>query len=156
MVVWRIALTERVGSASGWSLVSMVSPTTFWTPPGGRWKEGKRDWGRWSLHSLTQTTQENSWLNSYYNYSQTTHGTSAKICVAWNLAIFEVLPPCSYNCFFIYCFSLDPDPLIPDTGFSDERRKKTSAIFVQPISIAESAYGTRYIGYRATSAYMAI
>jgi uncharacterized protein with NRDE domain len=46
--------------------------------------------------------------------------------------------------YYSFCFSLDPDPLIPDTGFSEERRKKTSAIFVQPIGIAESTYGTRY------------
>ena len=51
--------------------------------------------------------------------------------------------PDSQFCHVFFVFSLDPDPLIPDTGFSDEKRKKTSAIFVQPCSIAESVYGTR-------------
>ena len=46
MVVWCIALTGGVVSASGWSLASTASPITSWIPLGGRWREGRRKWGR--------------------------------------------------------------------------------------------------------------
>ena len=47
----------------------------------------------------------------------------------------EESSPCSYW----------PDPAIPDTGYSEERLKNTSAVFVNSCDTPQGRYATRYI-----------